>query len=74
MQKVSDDGEPGGTVGVPMLRMLLRRDMCCVAEIVTRYYGGVELGAGASFRCVDRFRGDLAATSWRSVGSLADGW
>ncbi len=31
MQKASDDGEPGGTAGVPMHQMLLRRDMRCVA-------------------------------------------
>jgi hypothetical protein len=44
VQKASDDGEPGGTAGVPMLQMLLRRDMRYVVAIVTRYYGGVKLG------------------------------
>lgn len=47
VQKASDDGEPGGTAGVPMLQMLLRRDMRYVVAVVTRYYGGVKLGAGA---------------------------
>jgi uncharacterized YigZ family protein len=50
IQKASDDGEPGGTAGVPMLQMLLRRDMRYVVAVVTRYYGGVKLGAGGLIR------------------------
>ncbi|WP_374984028.1 YigZ family protein [Streptomyces fradiae] len=50
VQKASDDGEPGGTAGVPMLQMLLRRDVRYVAAVVTRYYGGVKLGAGGLIR------------------------
>jgi uncharacterized YigZ family protein len=50
IQKASDDGEPGGTAGVPMLHMLLRRDMRYVVAVVTRYYGGVKLGAGGLIR------------------------
>ncbi|MFF4170672.1 YigZ family protein [Streptomyces sp. NPDC001744] len=50
VQKASDDGEPGGTAGVPMLQMLLRRDMRYAAAVVTRYYGGVKLGAGGLIR------------------------
>ncbi|MFJ8594090.1 YigZ family protein [Streptomyces sp. NPDC093598] len=50
VQKASDDGEPGGTAGVPMLQMLLRRDTRYVVAVVTRYYGGVKLGAGGLIR------------------------
>ncbi|MFJ7176549.1 YigZ family protein [Streptomyces massasporeus] len=50
VQKASDDGEPGGTAGVPMLQMLLRRDMRYVVAVVTRYFGGVKLGAGGLIR------------------------
>ncbi|MGW4167619.1 YigZ family protein [Streptomyces chartreusis] len=50
IQKASDDGEPGGTAGVPMLQMLLRRDLRYVVAVVTRYYGGVKLGAGGLIR------------------------
>ncbi|MFJ4772002.1 YigZ family protein [Streptomyces uncialis] len=50
VQKANDDGEPGGTAGVPMLQMLLRRDMRYVVAVVTRYYGGVKLGAGGLIR------------------------
>ncbi|MGW4032060.1 YigZ family protein [Streptomyces sp. NPDC004838] len=50
VQKASDDGEPGGTAGVPMLQMLLRRDIRYTVAVVTRYYGGVKLGAGGLIR------------------------
>ncbi|TLQ47225.1 YigZ family protein [Streptomyces marianii] len=50
VQKASDDGEPGGTAGVPMLQMLLRRDIRYAVAVVTRYYGGVKLGAGGLIR------------------------
>ncbi|MFJ7266854.1 YigZ family protein [Streptomyces sp. NPDC099050] len=50
VQKASDDGEPGGTAGVPMLQMLTRRDIRYAAAVVTRYYGGVKLGAGGLIR------------------------
>ncbi|WP_165985819.1 YigZ family protein [Streptomyces sp. YIM 98790] len=50
VQRSSDDGEPGGTAGPPMLQMLLRRGMRCTAAVVTRYFGGVRLGAGGLIR------------------------
>jgi uncharacterized YigZ family protein len=50
VQKASDDGEPGGTAGVPMLQMLLRREIRYAVAVVTRYYGGVKLGAGGLIR------------------------
>ncbi|MFJ7989826.1 YigZ family protein [Streptomyces sp. NPDC096351] len=50
VQRASDDGEPGGTAGTPMLQMLLRREMRYVVAVVTRYYGGVKLGAGGLIR------------------------
>ncbi|MGW6458132.1 YigZ family protein [Streptomyces sp. NPDC055078] len=50
VQKASDDGEPGGTAGVPMLQMLMRREIRYAVAVVTRYYGGVKLGAGGLIR------------------------
>ncbi|MGW7361585.1 YigZ family protein [Streptomyces sp. NPDC054802] len=50
VQKASDDGEPGGTAGVPMLQMLMRREIRYTVAVVTRYYGGVKLGAGGLIR------------------------
>lgn len=46
----SDDGEPSGTAGVPMLEVLRRRGMTDLVAVVTRYFGGVKLGAGGLVR------------------------
>ncbi|MGC5364826.1 YigZ family protein [Streptomyces sp. DT24] len=50
VQRASDDGEPGGTAGAPMLQMLTRREVRYTVAVVTRYYGGVKLGAGGLIR------------------------
>ncbi|WP_454856144.1 IMPACT family protein [Promicromonospora soli] len=46
----SDDGEPGGTAGVPMLEVLRHRGVTDLVAVVTRYFGGVKLGAGGLVR------------------------
>lgn len=45
-QRFSDDGEPQGTAGQPMLEVLKKRGIRMTAVVVTRYFGGVKLGAG----------------------------
>lgn len=62
VQKASDDGEPGGTAGVPMLQMLVRREVRYVAAVVTRYYGGVKLGAGGLIRAYGGVVGEALDT------------
>lgn len=49
-QRSSDDGEPSGTAGVPMLEVLRHRDLTDLVVVVTRYFGGVLLGAGGLVR------------------------
>ncbi|AXI77637.1 YigZ family protein [Peterkaempfera bronchialis] len=49
-ERSSDDGEPAGTAGVPMLEVLRRRGLTDTAAVVTRYFGGVLLGAGGLVR------------------------
>ncbi|MGB4779330.1 IMPACT family protein [Microbacterium sp.] len=46
----SDDGEPAGTAGAPMLDVLRRRGLTDVVAVVARYFGGVKLGAGGLVR------------------------
>ncbi|MEU6855060.1 YigZ family protein [Actinacidiphila alni] len=50
LHRASDDGEPGGTAGTPMLQALLGREVRDTVAVVTRYYGGVQLGAGGLAR------------------------
>ncbi|TDC67190.1 IMPACT family protein [Streptomyces hainanensis] len=50
VRKSGDDGEPGGTAGLPMLQMLLRREVRFTVAVVTRWFGGVKLGAGGLIR------------------------
>ncbi|MFU8887986.1 MAG: IMPACT family protein [Trueperaceae bacterium] len=50
VQRWSDDGEPGGTAGRPMLEVLLKRDLDRVIAGVARVFGGVKLGAGGLAR------------------------
>ena len=50
IKRSSDDGEPSGTAGVPMLAVLENHDLTNVVVVVTRYFGGIKLGAGGLIR------------------------
>ena len=50
IQKANDDGEPSGTAGVPMLEVLKKQGLQDTVVVVTRYFGGIKLGAGGLVR------------------------
>lgn len=50
IQKQSDDGEPSGTAGKPILEVIKNQQLKNVAIVVTRYFGGIMLGAGGLIR------------------------
>ena len=50
IQGSSDDGEPSGTAGIPMLEVLKKQQLHDVGVVVTRYFGGIKLGAGGLVR------------------------
>ena len=53
-KKASDDGEPGGTAGMPMLNVLEKENIINVLAITVRYFGGIKLGAGGLVRAYSK--------------------
>ena len=54
LQRFSDDGEPQGTAGVPILEVLKAKKLCETAVAVVRYFGGIKLGAGGLVRAYSK--------------------
>ena len=50
IERASDDGEPSGTAGGPMLNILQKNNLCNILVVVTRYFGGILLGTGGLVR------------------------
>ncbi|WP_142505583.1 YigZ family protein [Melghirimyces algeriensis] len=65
-QKSSDDGEPAGTAGRPILEVLKNRDLINTVIVVTRYFGGIKLGAGGLIRAYSQ----SASTGLDAAGIL----
>ena len=66
MKRSSDDGEPSGTAGVPMLGVLENHQLTNVCAVVTRYFGGIKLGAGGLIRA---YAGSIALAI-KEIGSV----
>ncbi len=66
VQRSNDDGEPAGTAGAPMLEVLRGREVSDVVVVVTRWFGGVLLGAGGLVRAY----GDAVRAGLDEVGTL----
>ena len=71
--RFSDDGEPGGTAGMPMLQVLQREGLNNIVCVVTRYFGGILLGAGGLVRAYTKgakIAVDAAGKSMKRVWSV----
>ena len=66
-ERYSDDGEPQGTAGIPMLEVFRREGVTNLVCVVTRYFGGVLLGAGGLFRAYTKSAKDALDAAGRSV-------
>ncbi|SEM65382.1 uncharacterized protein, YigZ family [Mesobacillus persicus] len=64
IQKANDDGEPSGTAGVPILEVLKKRQLKDTVVVVTRYFGGIKLGAGGLIRAY----GKATSEALNSIG------
>lgn len=66
IQRYSDDGEPSGTAGIPVLEVLKKEGITNAVLVVTRYFGGIKLGAGGLVRAYTK----CAAAAVKSSGVL----
>lgn len=66
IQRAHDDGEPSGTAGVPMLEVLKKNELHFIAAVVTRYFGGIKLGAGGLIRAY----GSAVSNALNEVGII----
>lgn len=63
IQKANDDGEPSGTAGVPILEVLKKKHLKDTVVVITRYFGGIKLGAGGLIRAYGKATSEgLSAT------------
>ena len=66
-ERYSDDGEPQGTAGIPMLEVMRREQVTNIVCVVTRYFGGVLLGAGGLLRAYTKSAKDALDAAGISV-------
>ena len=72
IKKSSDDGEPGGTAGVPIMETLNNKDLNYILCVVTRYFGGIKLGAGGLVRAYRK--ATIEAINNSTLLDLIDGY
>ena len=75
IQRFSDDGEPSGTAGIPVLEVLKKNELRNICIVVTRYFGGIKLGKGGLVRAYGK--GAVAALEaseiiWRRLYQIVE--
>lgn len=70
IERFSDDGEPSGTAGMPMLEVLKKENVYDICVVVTRYFGGVLLGAGGLVRAYAKGSADALAGAGKAVREM----
>ena len=75
IQRFSDDGEPSGTAGIPVLEVLKKNELRNICIVVTRYFGGIKLGKGGLVRAYGK--GAVAALEaseiiWRRLYQVVE--
>ncbi len=71
-ERMSDDGEPSGTAGAPILDILRAENLQNVLVVVTRYFGGILLGTGGLVRAYSAAAKEAVATSEKVVMKLCN--
>lgn len=74
IQKANDDGEPSGTAGVPILEVLKKQHLKDTTVVVTRYFGGIKLGAGGLIRAYSSTASLALSTTGIVRRQLMDGF
>ena len=74
IKKSSDDGEPGGTAGVPIMECLNTYNLNYVLAVVIRYFGGIKLGAGGLTRAYRKAINDALVNNKDNIIELIDGY
>ena len=74
IKKSSDDGEPGGTAGVPIMECLNAYNLNYILAVVIRYFGGIKLGAGGLTRAYRKAINDALVNNKDNIIELIDGY
>jgi uncharacterized YigZ family protein len=72
IQRFDDDGEPGGTAGMPILQVILQQDVEDVLVVVTRYFGGIKLGAGGLVRAYSKTAAEVLQKAGKKEMALSN--
>ncbi|PXW92996.1 putative YigZ family protein [Streptohalobacillus salinus] len=70
IQRAHDDGEPSGTAGVPILDVIKKQGLKDTCVVITRYFGGIKLGAGGLIRAYS----EATSTAIRATGVVSRKW